>query len=246
MQTVHWLDGNVAEANSDDCTVPIVTATGEEVTSSPTRDPAPKDDTAADQATLKAASTPKPEFARLSKKRERDASPVPTPTPMPTPTPASNKRERAPSPEITPAERGSRGWERSSGSGSGAGSSRADKEEMRSLGSKPEDRGRAPSPPRRCRLHVEVDPSLIIPLDGRPSRPQRSQQEKKAEAPAASAVLPGGQDMICGAVKGVLLLGGRREEEWVRLRHHTGGDVKVRTTQDGPNAHPPLLAPLLA
>jgi hypothetical protein len=35
--------------------------------------------------------------------------------------------------------------------------------------------------------------------------------------------------VACGQVKGVLLPGGRRDDEWVRLKHHTGGASKVVT-----------------
>jgi hypothetical protein len=76
------------------------------------------------------------------------------------------------------------------------------------------------SPPRRSRLHMDLDPSNILLLDLRTVRPQRSQKEAKPEPPSASALLPGGQDVICSAVKGVLLPGGRRGEEWVRETDH--------------------------
>lgn len=52
-------------------------------------------------------------------------------------------------------------------------------------------------------------------------RPQRGKAQPEEKGP--TAILPGGCDVACGDVKGYLLPGGRRGDEWVRLkvRRHT-------------------------
>ena len=47
-------------------------------------------------------------------------------------------------------------------------------------------------------------------------RPQREKTQPEEKGP--TAMLPGGCDVACGDVKGYLLPGGRRGDEWVRLK----------------------------